>query len=269
MKVKHIITTCGIILGGAAFTCGAGAVVSYKSDSNVQFTWSGSLSLTLTGDDFEIASLAPGGRDLSNSVVAAVSTNSPKGYTLSATVGGTIGSTTYSTTALESDESTIAMIGSSATDLTAGTWGYTLNGSEATPTFGALDTATSTVLKQTTASGDGSVTMQIGAYAAANQLPGTYHNVINFEATANVATRTITLEKGDGVASVTLGTSGVSGDYSEGSPVNIAATCASGYTFNHWYNPTDYGVIASDTTASTTYTVGAGDVTLTAYCQAN
>lgn len=278
MKVKHIITTFGIILGGLLVAKGASAVVTYRTSSDLQFTWSGSLSLTLSEDDFVIESVAPGISAKSNAVTATVSTNSSAGYTLKATVGD---SSTYTSAALKSSESTIAMIGDSATALSEGSWGLTLNDGTAYMSLPYNDPNTTVVPKTlnkttdkagTAATGYAGgliTTMKIGAYPAGSQLPGEYKNVINFAVTANVATRTISLAKGDGVASVVLGESGTSADYDEGATVAIAATCESGYSFNHWYNPTDYGVIASDTTASTTYTVGASDVTLTAYCKAD
>lgn len=290
MKVKHIITTFGIILGGLLIARGANAVVTYRASSDVQFTWGGSLSLTLESDDedhdgFVITSVAPGLSRMSNGVTATVGTNNPTGYTLSATVGGEDSDgNTYSTADLYDsvNNTTIAMIGDSATALSLGTWGYTLNGTATTPTYGALSTTTAKILNQTQDSsgtaasedyvGGDAIKMNIGAYPATDQTPGTYKNVIYFTLTANAVPRTVTVELGDGVTSVTLGketdTKAVSGDYSQNDTVAIAATCdtANGYTFNNWYNPTDYGTIADINAASTTFAVGAGDATLTAYC---
>lgn len=278
MKVKHIITTCGIVLGGLLLAKGASAVVTYKTSSNVQFTWDGSLSLTLSEDDFVIESVAPGLSADSNTVTATVSTNSSLGYTLTASVGN---STDYTSTALKTSESTIPMLTADAAALSEGKWGLGVV-SNSTTSYKSLplysDTA-KTINKTTNSSGTAAdnypggstTTMKVGAYPAGTQLPGTYENVVNFAVVANVGTRTITLAAGDGVTAVQIGdTAGtVTGSYAEGSTVTIAATCDTGYSFNHWYNPTDFGVIASDTTASTNYTVGAGDVTLTAYCEAD
>lgn len=275
MKVKHIITTFGIILCGVAATQGAGAILKYVDSSDVQFNFGSMLGLTLTGDRFEINDLTPNNSKISNPVTATVSTNSSAGYKLSATVGN---GTTYTSTSLVGSVSgTIAMMGS-GTSLASGTWGYTLNGSATTPTYGALDTEVPRVLNETTNAagapatgyaGGSTTTMHIGAYAAAAQAPGEYRNVVNFEVVANVVMRTVTLSAGSNVASVTLNSSGTSGSYAEGSNLSITATCDTGYTFNNWSKSDDYGNIANANLASTTFTVGASDTTITAYCKAS
>ena len=271
MKVKHIITTGGIILGGLVATQGVCAAVTYRGSSDVQFTFASSLSLVLTGGDFEIAELFPGNSDISNEVTATVSTNSAAGYELSATVGN---DTTYnSTSLLATGGATIAMV--SGSSLTSGTWGYTLNNGS---TYGALSRSTDTILNKTTDAsgtaatgyaGTGSTRLKIGAYAAVDQTPGTYNNIMNFKAVSNVSTHTVTLAAGTNVASVVLGSSGTSHDYSEGDVVNIAATCSSGHTFTGWALSNDYGRITDTSLASTSYAVGPGNVTITAYCEGN
>ena len=257
MKVKHIITTCGIIIGGLAMTGGASAIVTYKDSADVQFTFSSTLSMSLSTGGFVISDLTPGTSDISNGVTATVSTNSPGGYLLSATVGNT----TYNTTDLVSTSGQrFAMMGS-GTALTGGTWGYTLDDGT---TYGALSNITPTVLKTVnTAVEDSTTEVKIGAYATSEQRSGIYSNVVNFAVVGNVATRNITVAAGSNVASVTP--SGA-GSYGEGTEVDISATCSSGFTFSNWAKSNDYGTIANPTTASTTYTVGAGNTTLTAYC---
>lgn len=275
MKVKHIITGFGIILGGLVAVNGASAVVTYRSKSDVQFTFSSMLSLTVD-DDFVISSLMPGQSDKSNQVTATVATNNSAGYELSATVGN---STTYDTTALTgtvgSTHPTISMI--SGSSLTSGTWGLTLDNGI---TYKALSRSADTILNKTTdKSGTGATgyeggattNMKIGAYAAANQAPTEYRNVINFKLVSNVLTHTITLAPGDNVATVTLGSgsassTSTSNTYGEGDSVAIAATCASGYTFTGWSLEDDFGTITSLTTNPTTYTVGLGNATIRAYC---
>lgn len=259
MKVKHILSTCGIVLGGLAVAQAAHATVTYVNSSDVQFTFSSTLSMTVS-DDFEITDLAPGTSRKSNEVDVTVDTNHVSGYTLSAKVGNA----TYTTTDLKMDEDNVfSMIGPSATALSAGTWGYTLNDGT---TYGALDTTTATVLKQTTGaptSGSDVTSIKIGAQATAEQMSGTYQNVVNFLAVANIVTRNVTVAAGTNVASVTpvAATS-----YEVGDTVPITATCADGYTFTNWAKSADYGSFANDSLASTTYTVGNGDVVLTAYC---
>ena len=257
MKVKHIITTCGIILGGMAVTGGASAIVTYKDSADVQFTFSSTLSMELSEDGFVISDLMPGNSGISNGVTASVSTNNPAGYLLSATVGNS----TYTTTDLVSTSGQrFSMMGSSAVALSSGTWGYTIDDGT---TYGALSAATPTVLAQTNTAGSGSTVVKIGAYATDDQRPGTYNNVVNFSVVSNVATRTITVAAGAGAASVTpFGAS----SYAEGDTIDLTATCSSGYTFANWAKSADYGSFADVTSASTTYTVGAGNATLTAYC---
>lgn len=258
MKVKHIITTaCGVILGGLAVAQGASAVVTYAGESEVQFTFAPTLSVGVSGD-FTIADLTPGSAANSNTVVVTVTTNSSSGYTLSATVGNT---SSYNTTNLVGDNGGVfSMISPSATSLSSGTWGYTLNGT----VYDELSTTVPKVIKQTSSSSESSTTnMQIGASAALGQLAGSYRNIINFAATSNVNAYTVTVVAGSNVASVTPATAA---SHDAGDTVSITATCASGYTFAGWSADKTYGTIANPTVASTTYTVGGGDVTLTATC---
>lgn len=260
MKVKHIITTaCGVIAGGLMVAQGASAVVTYAGKSDVQFTFVPTLSVGLSGD-FTITDLAPGTSDNSNEVTVTVNTNSVSGYTLSATVGDTT-SATYNTTDLVGDNGNVfSMIGTSATTLSNGTWGYTLDGT----TYDELDTTTAKTLASTsTSSGTATTRIRIGAKAASTQMPDTYRNVINFTAVSNVSTRYVTVVAGDNVDSVTPASPAY---YVAGDSVSLTATCDSGYTFGGWTVSPNYGLIADPTVASTTYTVGAGDVTLTATC---
>ena len=274
MKVKHIITTFGAILGSLALAQGAGAIVTYRSSSDVQFTFSSMLGLTVS-DDFLIDNLVPGTSDTSNLVNAIVTTNNSAGYELSATVGNS----TYDSTAL------MATIGTAhpTIDMTTGTsrssgkWGLTLNdGTSYTPLSRTTDTILNkTIDKDATPAsgytGTNTTSMKIGAYAATSQAPGQYRNVINFKVVSNVLTHTVTLSRGDNAATVKLGsgaasTSDVSGTYGEGDSVEIVATCASGYDFSGWALEDDFGTIADASSLSTTYTVGLGNVTIKPYC---
>ncbi len=268
MKVKRAAVICGALFGGLVASGAAYATVTYTTSSNVQFTFEPTLSLTLSADDFLIDGLMPGTSDVSNEVTATVSTNSSAGYSLSATVGNT----TYTSTDLVADYGNFAMIAASANSLSAGTWGYTLDGGS---TYGALDTSTSTLLNKTVdrvgtaASGYGgtfSTAVKIGAYADTTQNPGSYRNVVNFQVLSNIPIRLVTLAAGTNVSSVVLGSSGTSSSYSEGDIVNISATCGAGYNFSGWSRSGDFGTIADASLANTTYTVGVNDVTLTAHC---
>ncbi len=276
MKVKHIISTCGVLLGGLIVAQAAGAAgLTYKTSTDVQFTFNSALTLTVS-DDFTITDLTPNTAKDSNQVDLTVSTNAAAGYTLSATVGNATyvnNSLTRTYNSALDKDNVFTMTAGGVSTLVAGTWGYLINPPvSGTKTYKALSTSTGTVLNKTTdksgtgATGydGGSVTaMKIGASAAETQRSGDYKNVINFTALANVVTRTVTVAAGTNVSAVTPASATA---YDEGATVNITATCASGKTFVMWGNSTDYGTIANPTAASTTFTVGANDTTLTAYC---
>lgn len=281
MKAKHIITTCGVIVGGLAVAGSASAVVTYKGSSEVQFTFAPILSLDLSDNSFAIGDLTPGSQDTSPAVTATVSTNSSAGYILSATVGNS----TYNTRDLTSTTNTskFAMM-SSGTSLTSGTWGYTTDGTKfgALPLYSDTTSGPAVLNKTVNASGQGAdsypggmiTNVRIGAYANPDQLPGTYSNVVNLIVTANIAARTVDLEKGimpgdstTNVASVSLNNSATNlGSFEEGTTVPISATCSGASTFAGWSKNHDFGTIADASSANTTYTVGAGDVIITAYC---
>ena len=306
MKVKHITTFLGIILGGIIFTHGANAAVTFEGHSDVQFTFKPTMRLTLsdTSSDcpspyepnstFCIENLAPGNQGVSNTITVNVSTNSSVGYTLSATAGGPSVDTltTFTSNNLElpgSTPGTLAdtfdMITAGATALSAGKWGYTLDGGT---TYGYLPyvndaTATPTILNKTidaANTGDTGYTgtpntdIQIGAYADATQLSGAYKNVVNFTAVVNIGMRTVTLAKNSSdVATVEINsvdgtaiTPVTSGSWAEGQVLGITATCASGKNFLGWAKSYDFGQLADMDSATTTYAIGGGDITLTAYC---
>ena len=254
MKAKHIFTMCGVVLGGLAMVQSASAIVTYKGSSEVQFTFNPVLSLSLSDTGFSISGLAPGMQSLSNEIVATVISNSTAGYVLKASVGNS----TYNNTDLTSANDKIVMMGSGTT-LTKGTWGYTIdNGSN----YGALAlyTATDATTLATSSSDGGSVHMRIGAYADDNQSPGAYNNVVNFSVVSGIAAHTVTLVGG------TLNGGATSGSYNEGDTVTITAACTSVDAFGGWSLSPDFGMITDRTSATTTYTVGNGDVTLNANC---
>lgn len=74
----------------------------------------------------------------------------------------------------------------------------------------------------------------------------------------------VTLSKGTGISSVSGG-----GTYDYGARVSIRATASSGYTFSKWSITSGSATIASTTSSSTTLTVGASDVTVSALAEAN
>ncbi len=285
MKVKHIITTCGAVLGGLIVTQGASAVVRYTTSTEVQFTFNPSLSVTVS-DDFAISELAPGNKGVSDAVNVTVDTNNVTGYELKASVGN---STDYTSTALVngSHADTFAMLADSASaGLQSGYWGYTLDSAATAdstsytglPLYsGDAKTINKTTYKTTTPAtgyaGGAITTMKIGAYAKDNQRPGEYNNVINFTVVSNVVTNTLKLWADSGVSTVAINnsTSTTSGSYSEGDSINISAACLDGYSFDGWTksatpNGANSGAIADASLANTTYTMGNTPITLTATC---
>ena len=304
MKVRHFITTCGVLIGAALITGitakGASATLTYEKSSDVQFTFEPMLDLDLsetsgasdpcgltTSPAYCITGLAPGNIGVSNVVNAKVTSNNVAGWTLYATVGGASkepSGPTYADQKLVLIGATgddFDMIGSSATTLSAGEWGYTLDGGTTYMDLPYYTTTTPKIINATVDSAgnpatgyagdttnDGTDT-QIGAYADASQISGTYGNVINFTATANIPSHQVTVVAGSGVDTVSLNgsTTTLTGTFAEGdSTVAIAATCTTGNNFAGWNVTPQFGVLADRDAASTTFTVGANDVTITATC---
>ncbi len=97
----------------------------------------------------------------------------------------------------------------------------------------------------------------------------TIANTATLYATWTVNTYNITIKTATGISKVTLNgtectsTSGCAvNGLTFGKSYNLVATLSTGYTFTNWA-PGSYGSVASTTTASTTYTVGAGASTIT------
>lgn len=307
MKVRRFITTCGVLIGAALITGitakGASATLTYEKSSDVQFTFEPMLDLDLsetsgasdpcgltTSPAYCITGLAPGNIGVSNVVNAKVTSNNVAGWTLYATVGGASkepSGPTYADQKLVLIGATgddFDMIGSSATTLSAGEWGYTLDGGTTYMDLPYYTTTAPKIINATVDSAgnpatgyagdttnDGTDT-QIGAYADASQISGTYGNVINFTATANIPSHQVTVVAGSGVDTVSLNgsTTTLTGTFAEGdNTVAIAATCTTGNNFAGWNVTPQFGILADRDAASTTFTVGANDVTITATCGYN
>ena len=302
MKVKRLIITCGILVSTALFTTlftltGAHATLTYEKSSDVQFTFDPILSLTLTGTPtgftypgYLITNLAPGNTDVSNVVNAKVTSNNAAGWTLYATVGGTSKEdalVSYADTDLKLSggsgaSDTFSMMSSGSTSLSAGEWGYTLDGGTTYMDLPLYTTSTPKIINQTvdaagnpdpstSYAGDTSkvgTDTQIGAYAKTTQLSGTYGNVVNFTATTNIPARQVTVVAGTDVSTVSLdgSTTVLTKAFAEGDSVSIAATCNSNNKFAGWGLSPEFGAFADRNSASTTFTVGANDVTITAHC---
>ena len=186
----------GVITG---LTTNAASALEYTSNSvPVSFTYSEVLTVS-TGGNILIPSLSPGNSTISaNNYVVTVSTNSVAGYTLSATVGCASGDGCFNSKALgDGNNNNFAMV-ESTTALTPGRWGVSFDTSATTSSnFQTLPlySGTAETINQTT-NADGAAAIgyhgtqntpfRIGAYADENQVAGTYTNVVNFIAVANV-----------------------------------------------------------------------------------
>ena len=168
-------------------TAGAGAL-TYQDSADVQFTFNGVLTMSLSEGDLTISDLAPGNKKNSNPVAITVNTNSAYGYGLYATVGNATYNNTNLTLAGGAGNFTSVATGTSTATLTGGQWGYS---TDAGATYKGLPLYTATngaELKTTTGAASNDVTnFLIGAAAGTNQAQGTYNNVINFAAVAKVA----------------------------------------------------------------------------------
>ena len=190
------------VLAGMMVSLTVGGVASaleYTSNPvPVSFTFNSVLTLSTDGN-IAISNLTPGNKGISsNDYTVTVSTNSVAGYTLSATVGCASGTGCFNSKILgDGNNNDFAMV-ETTTTLTPGKWGVSLD-STATENsnFKTLplysDTA-ETINQTTDASGTAAsgyqgtqdTTFRVGAYAAESQVAGTYTNVINFTAVANM-----------------------------------------------------------------------------------
>ena len=190
------------VLAGMMVSLTVGGVASaleYTSNPvPVSFTFNSVLTLSTDGN-IAISNLTPGNKGISsNDYTVTVSTNSVAGYTLSATVGCASGTGCFNSKILgDGNNNDFAMV-ETTTTLTPGKWGVSLD-SAATENsnFKTLplysDTA-ETINQTTDASGTAAsgyqgtqdTTFRVGAYAAESQVAGTYTNVINFTAVANM-----------------------------------------------------------------------------------
>ncbi len=184
-RLKHTLLLVATLMLGGAMVSGSGAsALNYSSGAvPLTFNFDTTMTVTLSGDSLVINELSPNTKKNSNVVDVTVVTNDASGYTLSATTGNA----SNASTDLVAANGTFGMIGTSATTLSSGTWGYTIDGGT---TFSALPlyTATPKVVNSSsvpTDSTSGKTPFQIGAYAATSQAQGNYTNVVNFVAVTN------------------------------------------------------------------------------------
>lgn len=198
MKVKYILYSMGVLLGGAAMVASAGALSSQR-ETDFYFTFNPTIGLSLSNSKLIIGDLAPGNAAKSNEIVLTINSNNATGYQLLATVGN---NTEYKTTSLINGSlaftSTSGAGVANLTSLADNTWGYTM-GTDGKYYGLPLYNATPKVLFSTNTPESITKTFAIGAKAASTQASGEYKNVINFELVGNVSGNpTITLQAGEG-----------------------------------------------------------------------
>ncbi|HEX9061707.1 MAG TPA: hypothetical protein VF941_16110, partial [Clostridia bacterium] len=132
-----------------------------------------------------------------------------------------------------------------------------------------IDTLNSSIkaMGQTTADGSGNISASITSgvlgttsdYAIyVNNLDGTLAGS-DTSVDAKIITYTATMQAGTG-GTITTGTSG---SYSAGATITLAASAGSGYSFSGWTS-SNGGTFADKTSLSTTFTMPANDVVITA-----
>ena len=267
-----------ITLGLVSATVSA---LEYQSNPvDIKFEFGSTLTINTDGN-IAISNLTPGTANVSSSSYrVTVNTNNVAGYTLTATVGCSTGTNCYNNKTLSDGTNTFSMVTStSGTALTAGEWGFTTSGS-ATATSSAFKTlalysdTTPTTLNKTknatgtaydsTYIGNNTTPFQIGAYAANDQVAGTYTNVINFSAVANpVPEYTVTLATVNATNIIVDGTTYTNGDTPSLAQGMHTISGTFPVSFTSWTS-TGGVTVANTSSANTTITVtGTGTLTLT------
>ena len=172
------------------------SALTYSSNVDVGFTFNPTVSINLSGD-LLINNLAPSSSADSNTVNVTVTTNNANGYTLLATAGTSSTDTNLTNTTNSSYKFTSISTTSNLSSLTTNnTWGFsysTNNGSTwsnytGLPKDNDDEGATGKQLAKTTSQSQNlPIQVKIGAKAGPEQAAGTYTNVINFYAVANVS----------------------------------------------------------------------------------
>lgn len=256
----------GVVLANGALATGT---INYSDGVDVQFTFNESLSVAVSAATIS-TSVAPGSTGESSDATVTVTTTNASGYVLKAYAGNS----TYTSNALVNSGAGTSLAAITSTITTGSwsdnTWGYSIDSGT---TYKGLPYGSGSAATLTTTSsnaGTATTSFRIKAKAASNLASGDYLNVVNFLATANVTTYTVTVANGTNVTGAKITKEGsttvnkTTGNYVAGTVLTITASATSGHTFNHWVTSADFGTFGSATTATTTYTVGVGSVTLTA-----
>ena len=289
MKRLEGVVLLGIItIVGVLGISGSSSALEYQTNPStgdnpvtLKFEFGSTLTINTDGN-IAISNLTPGTANVSSSSYrVTVNTNNVAGYTLTATVGCSSGTDCYNNKTLSDGTNTFSMVTStSGTALTAGEWGFATSGS-ATATSSVFKTlalysdTTPTTLNKTknatgtaydsTYIGNNTTPFQIGAYAANNQVAGTYTNVINFSAVANpIPEYTVTLSTSNADTIIIDGVSYTNGDtpsLTQGLH-RVSGIITTGYEFGSW-SSTGGVSVASSSAESTTITVtGTGTLAL-------
>lgn len=185
---KNLIL-CFIILILSLLNITNTSALNYENSVGIGFTFSPTLSVSLSNGSLSISELALGATGVSNEINVAVNTNIAYGYTLSATVGNDSnynGDSLYNSVDHTNTFTNIAT-DADLTSLSDGnTWGYSYKDNTAsTPTWSnynglPLYSSTAATLLDTTTNTSGSADIKIAAKVGSSQASGEYNNVINF-----------------------------------------------------------------------------------------
>ncbi|MDO4612340.1 MAG: hypothetical protein Q4B29_02700 [Candidatus Saccharibacteria bacterium] len=186
IKVKHIPFALAAVLLGAILTTGVWAATE-TAETEVQFTFNSTLTMSLSSADLLIDGLVPGGVKNSNEIDIQVGTNNLAGYSLSATVGNA----TYNTRDFMHTNGMAAFnsidVGSSLAALsTNNTWGYSTNSGTSFSGLPLYSSGSAAELNSSKGAANETTKFLIGAKAGTGQTSGEYNNVINFTAVAKV-----------------------------------------------------------------------------------
>ncbi len=198
--------TCNIcilsaVLVSSVVSSNAASALASQSETDFQFTFNSSITLTLSSPDLIISHITPGNYANSNTISVDVSTNNRTGYTLVAKVGdknsSTLNNNNLVNTTNDANFTSLATTDNKAlANFDDGKWGYTVAPSIASATTysGLLYNADTVINATRNVAGDpqegylgsNSTSFTIGAKAGQTQASGEYTNVINFRGVANV-----------------------------------------------------------------------------------
>ena len=200
-RVTFNICILSAVLIGSVVSSNAASALTSQSETDFQFTFNSSITLTLSSPDLVISHITPGNYASSNTISVNVSTNNRTGYTLVAKVGdktsSTLNNNNLVNTTGDANFTSLATTDNIAlANFDDGKWGYTIAPTIASATTysGLLYNADTIINATRNVAGDpqegylgsNSTSFTIGAKAGQTQASGEYTNVINFRSVANV-----------------------------------------------------------------------------------